>query len=150
MNGAWYHRPPLEEMTKADWSQAKKEMNPSAFRRISNIAQKGKITTTDEPFLAYLETESETSQFARSRDLQAVEEFNRRVIEWGGKVRAQLKSSARAMVKTDRELSKSIRVSYRLKRGELSAIGFSFAREGAWIYHGAQQTESQSSFSSCS
>lgn len=137
MSAGWYNRPPLEEFTQADWYDAKRNLSPSAYGRLQGQAKKAGLIGNKDPFTAYLETPGETTQHMRSLNTEAVKSFNTTVQDWGRKVRSELRSSVKASVKKDTQLSSSIRVSYRLKRGELCAIGFSFAREGAWIHYGA-------------
>lgn len=136
MSAGWYHQPPLEEFTRADWFRAKRNLNNAAYKRLVSRAKQAGLLENRNPFTAYLES-GETSQHMRSLNETAVKAFNGQVLAWGKLVQGELKRSVKAGVKKDKDLSASIRVSYQLKRGELSAIGFSFLREGAYIYHGA-------------
>lgn len=136
MRERWYRDKAIEDFTESDWHQAKKHMNANAYNKMRSLASRAGIAGQGDPFTATL-VSGETDQHIRSLDTAAVEDFNKKITDWGRKVQSQLRSSASGMVKNDRSLSKSIRCSFMSKRGELSAIGFSFVREGAWIHYGA-------------
>ena len=137
MSAGWYNRPPLEEFTRADWMTARTNMNDVAYKKLRSQASRAGLLTDISPFTASFDTESQTAVHMRSLRVARVEEFNKKVMTWGNKVRDELRRSVKSTVRRDRNLSKSIRVSYRLQKGELSAVGFNFIREGAWIHYGA-------------
>lgn len=137
MSSGWYNRPAVEEMTQADWYNAKQHMNKNSYANLRKVAKSAGLTQEKNPFSISLENESHTHQHMRALNAERVAEFNKAVTEWAAKVRAAAKSNIKALVKDDRNLSKSIKNSFRYNNGELTALGFSFRREGAWLFYGA-------------
>lgn len=137
MSGGWYSRPPIDEMMQADWYNAKQQLNPTAYSNLRKVAKASGFAPDKNPFSIELDTESDTRQHMRSLNEKNVAEFNRSVTEWANKVRSETRKNIKSLVKKDKNLSKSIKASYKFTKGELSAIGFSFRREGAWLFYGA-------------
>lgn len=133
----WYNRPPIDEMTQADWYNARYHMNENAYSNLRKVAKNAGVAPEKNPFSISLDTESDTRQHARSMNEKNVAEFNNAVQAWAGKVRSEAKKNIKALVKNDKNLSRSIKASYKFTKGELTAIGFSFRREGAWLFYGA-------------
>ena len=137
MSTGWYSRPPIEDMTQADWFNAKKHLNGNAYNTLKKTAKKAGAGEAKNPFSISFESSSQTSQHVRSLNAQSVEEFNKNIKGWADKVRAQTRSNIKSLIDKDVSLSKSIKVSFKFQNGEISAVGISFKREGAWLFHGA-------------
>lgn len=75
--------------------------------------------------------------------IMTVEEFNEKVSGWSVTTRSRLVSSApvfsgdHSAVQTDETLQSSIKSSKRRQFGVIVAVGFGFARHGAYISYGA-------------
>jgi hypothetical protein len=82
--------------------------------------------------------ESVVSKYMRGRDIEALEEFNAKIQQWGTKVKESLVSSIQSLVTKDDHLSKSLKNNYRTGKGsdEIERIGFSFRPEGVYVHLG--------------
>lgn len=70
----------------------------------------------------------------RSMDKERMQKFNEDVKAWANKVEGELKMSA---PRKHGVLQKSIKSNRSYKCGEISRVGFSMARHGAYIFQGA-------------
>lgn len=89
------------------------------------------------PFEISMESVSEIARYERSQDKEKVEKFNNDIKGWSIDVTRQLRTNVRMLVKQDEELSSSVEPNIYKYKGEANRIGFSFAREGVYIHHGA-------------
>lgn len=79
---------------------------------------------------------SKTDRHMRGMDTVAVEDFNTKIRDWGSRVKAALGPSIAAEGIQGSKLRGSIRNNYKYEFGEISRIGFSFAREGVFVHKG--------------
>lgn len=95
------------------------------------------------PYSLSIESLSEVDTRLRKTDTEAVKQFNDDVRAWGKQAQSALKSSVRSLVRNDVVLSRSIRAKAYYDRSggiaEVNRVGFSFAREGIFIHHGARR-----------
>ena len=146
-------RPELQDMTVSDWIQAKVSMNAKSFKQLVKISRAGNIAVPSivvpnfNPRITFI-SESDTAMFQRVKDVEAVNEFNTRVKQWGQKVEQQLKQSAASRFgHEDRPISAefprltdSIKLNVRFDKAyklETRSVGFSIARHGVYLHEGA-------------
>lgn len=145
-------RPALEDMTVSDWMQAKTSMSRSGFRSLVKVAKAGGIVlpsfleTGAHPRVLF-ESLSETAEFNRVRDVEALERFNNAVDRWAKKVESELKASAQSSFShrtmatfLQPHLADSIKANvYKDKKFKLEtrSVGFSIARHGVFLHRGA-------------
>lgn len=147
-------RPELQDMTVRDWIDAKNSMNKGAFTQLVRVSQVGgfAVPTVVIPnkgaqikFIAA----SDTAMYDRVKDIEVLNSFNEKVLEWGIKVGMQLKRNADAMmghrlsnqlsIKFPR-LSDSIKLNVKFDKQyklETRSVGFNFARHGVYMQYGA-------------
>lgn len=97
---------------------------------------------THLPYSISLESLDDMSKMQRAEDKVAVRQFNSDVQAWGKKSEAALRRSVRSLISRDVILSDSIKSNTyydnRFAR-EVNRVGFSFAREGIFLHHGARR-----------
>lgn len=145
-------RPDVMDMTVSDWMQAKTAMKQSAFSNLVKVAKAGGVQLPS--FLApnfhpriLFESLSETAQFQRVKDVEALTAFNDSVNKWAKKVEDELKTSAQSrfnhrakVTHLQPHLSDSIKANiYKDKKYKLEtrSVGFSIARHGVFLHRGA-------------
>ncbi|WP_462342100.1 hypothetical protein [Phocaeicola plebeius] len=85
---------------------------------------------------------SYTEQYERQKNTEAVDNFNRQVMNWGESVKAQLIQSIDNLIDNDRILSDSLNIAYRhwgkpVKNGqEITSLGFHFVADGIYVHLG--------------
>ena len=67
---------------------------------------------------------------------EQIEAFNEKVKAWSAKVKSDLVPSIRANDISGIKLSRSIRNTFQTEYGEISRLGFSFARHGIFVHKG--------------
>jgi hypothetical protein len=90
------------------------------------------------PFEIEFTEDGITSRYLRGHDVEAVENFNKKVRAWGREVKDDLISSIQSMVENDANLSQSLKSNtYQDKASkEVYRVGFSFLPEGVYIHLG--------------
>ena len=94
------------------------------------------------PYSIALESLSDIAKAERAEDLSAVRQFNRDVKAWGDESVSALRRSVHSLISRDVVLSDSIKSKVYFDRRytrEANRVGFSFAREGIFIHHGARR-----------
>ena len=91
--------------------------------------------TWDGPFDISIDG-SKSDRYQRGMDSVAVEKYNGNIKDWGSRVTAALGPSISSEGIKGSHLRKSIRNNYKYEYGEISRIGFSFAREGVFVHKG--------------
>lgn len=145
-------RPDLMSFTVADWMQAKTEMNTSSFKKLVRVARAGGIVLpagiapVRNPRITF-ESVGDTAEFMRIQDVESVERFNSQVSAWADKVEAQLKASAQTSFGHRKQdsalfphLADSIAANMHKDKNykmEIRSVGFSLARHGVFMHHGA-------------
>ena len=147
-------RPELQDMTVSDWMDAKLNMNSNSFKQLVRVAKAGHISVPSivvpnfNPRITFV-SESDTEQFFRVKDTEALNKFNNDVQEWGIKVGMELKRAASASFKhRDSKnvsddfppLADSISLNLRFDKKfklETRSVGFSLARHGVYLHQGA-------------
>lgn len=146
-------RPELQDMTVADWMQAKNGMNAGAFKQLVKIANvggvqvPGVVSTTRNPRITFV-SENDSAMYQRVQDVESLDRFNSGVKAWTQKVETQLKASANARFgHSDRpvsaefpRLSDSIKAKVRFDKTyklETRSVGFTLARHGVYLHQGA-------------
>lgn len=146
-------RSALEDVTVQEWVQLKSEMNASQFKQMVRIARAGGIAVPGivdpggHPRMTF-DDSSDVNLYQRVKDVEALNTFNQRIMAWSKKVEGELKASAiSAFRHPDREinqhfprLSDSIKANVRFDdtyKLETRSVGFSIARHGVFLHHGA-------------
>ncbi|TRZ50983.1 hypothetical protein D4S03_05830 [bacterium] len=88
------------------------------------------------PFDIDIREEGITHRYERSMDTQALEEFNSKIKSWGSRVKAALPPSISSQGIEGIQLSRSIKNRYKFDYGEISRIGYAFARHGVFVHKG--------------
>lgn len=146
-------RPELQDMTVADWIQAKNSMNSGSFQQLTKIAKvggvqvPGVVSPQRNPRITFV-SDNDTAMYQRVRDVDSLNQFNSGVKAWAKKVEAELKASAdssfghsdREVTKDFPRLSDSIMAKLRFDKTyklETRSVGFSIARHGVYLHQGA-------------
>lgn len=145
-------RPDLMNFTTADWMTAKTEMSVSAFKSLVRVARAGGIVLpagiapVRNPRITF-DSVGDTAEFQRMQDVESVARFNNQVSAWADKVEAQLKASAQTSFHHRAEdsslfphLADSIKSNLhkdKTYKMEVRSVGFSLARHGVFMHHGA-------------
>ena len=146
----------LNDMTVADWIDAKNGMRAGAFKQLVRTAKSGGIAipgVVNAYFNPRIKFESlsgdDTDYFQRVKDTESVNKFNTAVKAWGTKVELELKVSAESRfghrisnLISDKfpKLSESIQTNLRFDKQyklETRSVGFQFARHGVYLHSGA-------------
>ncbi len=118
----------------------------SARKRTKSLGDKIMLPGIKKQATVRFTNVGQTLQHARIQDKEQLQQFNKEVRHWAKKVEAQLKASAETHF-SHREssevtarfprLSGSIQARVRKEKGEAKSIGFSLARHGVFLHHGA-------------
>ena len=146
----------LQDWTVGDWLDAKTGLTNSAFRKRIRVAAAGSIQIPSlvlpdrTPRILFEDkTGSDFSLAERVKDEDAVNRFNSGIRNWANKVAGELRASAdRTFAGRDASqvnalqprLSESIRPNVRFDQKfmlETRSVGFSLARHGVFLHHGA-------------
>ena len=146
--------PNTEDMTLQDWVMANNYMTRSAFSRLKRKAQLGGVPiplifSGGRPSRITFESMSESAQYQRVQNREALDKFNAAVEAWAGKVESQLRASAQSkfnhrppdkVTALQPRLADSIKANVRKDRKyrlESRSIGFDIARHGVYLQKGA-------------
>lgn len=102
--------------------------------RMGNMRQNG--TRGGDILELSIDEESVTAKYERTRNVENVEEFNKKIMDWGMKVRSELQISISANIANDKNLSKSLKNTYHYEYGEIYRLGFTFKPEGVYVHKG--------------
>jgi len=91
------------------------------------------------PFDIEIKEDGITDRYMRGSDAQAVDDFNKKIMEWGTKVKTSLGPSISSFDIKGNRLNKSIRNTYYYEFGEIFRLGFAFAREGIFVHKGVSR-----------
>ena len=145
-------RSPAEDMTVADWMEAKTAMNANAFKQLVRVARAGGIELPAglvpgfNPRITF-DGLSDSAAYERVKDVEALNKFNAAVNQWASRVESELKASAQSSFghrsgSSDKfpSLASSIKANVRKDKNyrlETRSVGFSMARHGVYMYKGA-------------
>lgn len=115
-----------------------------AFNRLSQqMADGGKnrsgafSRSWEGPFDIDLTDEANTtSRYARTQNLEKVDDFNAKLLAWQEKVKAALGPSISESGIKGSKLARSIKGTSKEQYGEIYRLGFSFKREGIFVHKG--------------
>lgn len=148
--------PATEEMTLRDWIAANHYMTPSAFSQLKRKTRLGGIPLplifqSNPSSRISFESVSETAQYHRIKNTEALNRFNAEVEAWASKVEGELKASAQSkfahrpsgkVIALSPRLAESIKANVKKDKQhklEAKSIGFSIARHGVYLQKGASK-----------
>lgn len=154
MEGTW--RKPLDEFTLEDWLKAQQDLPAERFRRLKSLATKADIFVPLEvrgrnsrPRVLF-ESPADAMQNVRIEDRESLKAFDEALKRWGEEVVQALRISSAQHTGVSSQTDPSRRLTYSIgykirydKRfhKEPVSIGFSFARHGIYLHHGAGRGE---------
>ncbi|MCR5139441.1 MAG: hypothetical protein K6B45_04685 [Bacteroidaceae bacterium] len=147
---------PLDEFTLNDWLEAQHALPAWRFRSMKALATKADIFVpyevrgrSQQPHVVF-ESPADAMQIVRLEDRESLKAFDTALKKWGDEVVQALRISSAQHTGLSKETDPSRRLTYSIsykvrydKRfgKEPVSIGFSFARHGIYLHHGAGRGE---------
>lgn len=147
---------PLDEFTLNDWLEAQHAFPAARFKSLKALATKADIFVpyevrgrSQQPHVVF-ESPADAMQIVRIEDRESLKAFDAALKKWGEEVVQALRISSAQHTGVSKQSDPSQRltysVSYKVRYDkrfgkEPVAIGFSFARHGIYLHHGAGRGE---------
>lgn len=134
----WNPGKTLDAYTADDWVTASRFCTRSEYRRMVRIAKKAGVLDAGAVHDIKMSTVSSIEEYQRANDTERMDQYNQSLIQWQEETIAALRSNLAMMGIGGGELASSLKAMQKKNQyGEINRLGFSFARQGIYIFHGA-------------